>query len=158
MRKLHTTILGIVCLYPTSSLFSQTPSEAELAKQAASLYRSANIDSFFNWFLSPACSNFLFLLLIASGIYFLGMLTLFLLINRDVIKIKENPLVQILLEDWLVEKSKIRPIEKVEPVVTTDLLTETIIQLDLPNLDILSMKQESTTKVANDTIYRSLTI
>ncbi|GEM_PF-3644192 len=149
MRKLHTTILGIVCLCTTSSLFSQTHPEAELARQASNLYRSANVDAFFSWFTSSTCSNLLFFLIIAFGFYFLSMLTLFLLVNKEVISLKENALLHILLEDWLAEKTTLISAKEVEPVVTTDLLTETIIQLDLPNLDILSMETESAKMVVS---------
>ncbi len=145
MRKLHTTILGMVCLCSTSSLFSQTNPEVELAKQASYLYRSSNADAFFTWFTSPTCSNLLLFLMFASILYFLAMLTLFLLINREVIKVKENALVHILLEDWLTEKEKIllSPIEKMEPVIKEKSPTESMIPLNLPNSDILSMETES---------------
>ncbi len=151
MRKLHTTILGLVCLGNTSSLFSQTPPEAELARQASNLYRSANVDAFFSWFTSPTCSNLLFFLIIASGLYFLSMFALFLLLNKKVISLKENSLLHILLEDWLADKEKtiILSDEKTETAVTKDSLTETIIQLDLPNLDILSMDTESAKMVVS---------
>jgi len=151
MRKLHTTIIGIICLCTTSSLFSQTLEEREFARQASNLYRSANVDAFFAWFTSPTCSNLLLFLMIASGLYFLAMLTLFLLINREVLKVKENTLLHILMEDWLTEKEKIiiTTAQKKEAPITQDLPTETIIQLDLPNLDILSMETESAKMAVN---------
>ena len=144
MRKLHTTI-GIFCLYTTSSLVAQTNPEHEFSRQAANLYRSANVDAFFAWFTSSNCSNLLFLLIIASGIYFLTMLTLFLLIHKDVISLKENSVLYILLEDWLTEKETIilGVPQKDENPIPQDSLTETVIQLDLPNLDVLSMETES---------------
>ena len=145
MRKLHTTIIGILCLCTTSSLVAQTNPEHELHRQASNLYRSANVDAFFTWFTSPICSNLLFFLIIASGIYFLTMLTLFLLIHKEVLSLKENTVLHILLEDWLIEKEAtvLGVPQKDEVPAPQDSLMETVIQLDLPNLDVLSMESES---------------
>lgn len=145
MRKLHTTIIGILCLCPTASLFAQTSPERELIRQASNLYRSANVDAFFTWFTSPSCSHLLFILILASGIYFLAMLTLFLLISKEVITLKEHTLLHLLLEGWLAEKEKTNLVtpQKNEIPIPQDSLAETIMLLDLPNLDVLSMETES---------------
>ena len=83
--------------------------------------------------------------MIASGLYFLAMLVLFLLVHKEVIRIKENALLHILLEDWLTQKEKERYLDTTEEVVISEeVATETTtIQLDVPNLDILSMDSES---------------
>ena len=145
MRKLHTILLGVICLCATSPIFSQGNPEDALAKEAAKLYHAANVDAFFTWFTSPSFANILLFLLFLSASYFIAMLALFLLVNKEVIRVKENALVQILLEDWLAEKEQVlhpSP-EKIKETSDENILVETINQLDLPNLDILNMETES---------------
>ena len=89
MRKSHTIPMGIVLLFANQNLGAQTNQQQEFARQANNLF-SSDMDAFFDWFTAPSSRNLLLLLMGLSFFYFLSMLTLFVLVNKQVFSIKEK--------------------------------------------------------------------
>ena len=144
MRKPQIPAIVALCLLSTTNLFGQSPYEDELQIQATKFIKSEGVRNFIAFFESSAFQNLLLAIVIFSGIYFSLMLTLFILINKGVIHLKENSLIALLMEDWMTKKEEESVLEeKLAP--NKHPIFEELPTIEYPNWEILSVEMKGNT-------------
>lgn len=144
MRKSPIPTMVALCLLSATNLFGQSPYEQELEVEATKFIKSESVQNFATWFGSPSFQNFILAIVIFSIIYFSLMLTLFVLINKEVISVEENSFVALLMEDWMTKKAE-APIPAEQLALKEQPIFEQLPTIEYPNWEILCVEMNGNT-------------